>query len=347
MQRDGVGPPRRVRWQPAGGRLDARRPTRVRLLLVNGLITSGLWLAAWRYVIDGRGATRVTVVFGLLSGLLLASSQIALYRQAGNWADQLYDNIDRLNRTQDELRSFLDDLPEALVVLGRDGSIREVNANTEELTGRSRDQLLGIYFSDLFGEVDRPRLLALWRAMRDNSVPQIATLTFVRADGTEALLEGEANLPVRDPDRVVIVLRDVTQRAAEARRLERARERFRMAFHGAPTGMALSTVPGGVLVDVNESLARMLGRTSEDLIGRTVEEISHPDDWQVPSGRSRAQVRRREDAGMADGEDIPLIDHRPSGNVPNLRERAGAAGARQRLIPQIIAIGRAQRDELA
>ena len=57
MQRDGVGPPRRVRWQPAGGRLDVRRPTRVRLLLVNGLITSGLWLAAWRYVIDGRGAT--------------------------------------------------------------------------------------------------------------------------------------------------------------------------------------------------------------------------------------------------------------------------------------------------
>jgi diguanylate cyclase (GGDEF)-like protein/PAS domain S-box-containing protein len=265
---------------PAGGRLDVRRPTRVRLLLVNGLITCGLWLATWRYVIDGRDATLATVVFGLLVGLLLASSQIALYRQAGNWADQLYENIDRLRRTEDELRSFLDDLPEALVVLGRDGSIREVNANTEELTGRTRDQLLGIYFSDLFSTVDRPRLLTLWRAMRDNSAPQTARLTFVRADGTEALLEGEANLPVRDPDRVVIVLRDVTQRAAEARRLERARERFRLAFHGAPTGMALSTVPGGVLVDVNESLARMLGRTTDDLIGRTVEEISHPDDWQ-------------------------------------------------------------------
>ena len=265
---------------PAGGRLSIRRPTLPRLLLVNGLVTCGLWLATWRYVIHDGEATLATVMFGFLVGLLLASSQIALYRQSGSWADQLHDNIDRLRRTEDELRRFLDDLPEALVVLGSDGSIRDVNANTEELTGRTRDQLLGTYFSELFSDNDRPMLLSLWRAMRDNSAPQIATLTFVRADGTEVLLEGAANLPVRDPDRVVIVLRDVTQRAAEARRLERARERFRLAFHGAPTGMALSTVPGGILVDVNESLAHMLGRTSEDLIGRTVAEISHPDEWQ-------------------------------------------------------------------
>ena len=31
---------------------------------------------------------------------------------------------------------------------------------------------------------------------------------------------------------------------------------------------------------VNESLVAMLGRSRDDLIGLTVEDISHPDDWQ-------------------------------------------------------------------
>ncbi len=265
---------------PAGARVKARRPTFLRLLLVHGTATAGIWLATWKYVINDGEANRVTAVIGLLLGALWTTGQVATHRQSGRWAEQLHDNIEELRRVESELRQLLDDLPDALVVLARDGSIREVNANTLTLTGRAREQLLGHYLVELFDDSHHSRLVELWKSLRSGVAMVAPTLRFVRPDGDVVLLEADANLPLRDPDRVVIALRDVTLRVAEANRLEKARERFRLAFHGAPTGMALSTAPDGVLVDVNESLVHMLGRTRDDLIGRTVEEISHPDDWQ-------------------------------------------------------------------
>jgi len=265
---------------PGGSRRAARRPTIRRLLVVYGTVTCAIWLATWRYLLHDVQPSRTTSMIGFLVGAFWMANQLAVHRQSSNWAAQLHDNIDELRRTQAELRQFLDDLPAALVVLSNDGAILELNVNTELLTGRTREQLLGQYFVTLFGADDRDRLVALWRSLRVGGPMATPTLTFQRPDGTAVLLEADANLPLRDHNQVVIALRDVTEREAEATRLAMARERFRLAFHGAPTGMALSTVPGGVLIDVNESLVHMLGRSRDDLIGRTVEDISHPDDWQ-------------------------------------------------------------------
>ena len=273
---------------PSGGRLSIHRPTLPRLFMVHGLVTAGVWLATWRYIINDGRADGATAVIGLLLGVLWSSAHYATFRQAGMWAEQAHVNIDELRRAELDLRQLLDDLPDAVVVLTRDGRIIDLNANCVALTGRDRDDLLGRYFVELFAGGDRTRLIDLWRLLRQGDDMAIPTLPLMRPDGTEVILEANANLPLRDPDRVVIALSDVTVRVAEAYRLEKARERFRLAFHGAPTGMALSTSPDGVLVDVNESLMSMLGRTREDLIGRTVEEISHPDDWQ----RNAAQLSR-------------------------------------------------------
>ena len=276
---------------PAGARLSARRPTLPRLLLVHGLVTAGVWLATWRYVVHDGRANGATAVIGGLLGVLWLSAQYATFRQAGKWSEQVHVNLDVLRAAELDLRQLLDDLPDAVVVLARDGRIIDINANTVALTGRTRDDVLGKFFVELFDEDYRARLVDLWRMVHLGNEMVTPTLPFVRPDGKEVILEGKANLPLRDPDRVVIALRDVTSRVAEAHRLEKARERFRLAFHGAPTGMALSTAPDGVLIDVNESLMSMLGRTREDLIGRTVEEISHPDDWQ----RNAAQLSRATD----------------------------------------------------
>ena len=276
---------------PGGARIEARRPTTMRMVIVHGIVTVGLWTATWKFIIHHHRSTTTTAAIGGMLGLAWALDQVALNRQAADFADRLRDNIAELRDAQDELRSFLDDLPDAVVVLARDGSIREVNANTVTLTGRGREQLLGRYLTELFSPEDRKRLFELWQQVRQGAAMVVPTLPFDRPDGTRVLLEADANVPVRDPDRVVIALRDVTHRVAEAHRLEKARERFRLAFHGAPTGMALSTAPGGVLIDVNQSLVSMLGRSREDLIGRTVEEISHPDDWD----RNDSLLRRAAD----------------------------------------------------
>lgn len=53
--------------------------------------------------------------------------------------------------------------------------------------------------------------------------------------------------------------------------------RFRLAIASAGIGMAIVSLQGR-FVDVNPALCRMLGRDSEELVGRLLHDFSHPDD---------------------------------------------------------------------
>jgi diguanylate cyclase (GGDEF)-like protein/PAS domain S-box-containing protein len=75
----------------------------------------------------------------------------------------------------------------------------------------------------------------------------------------------------------VAVSRDITSRkhAEEARR--HAQERFELVFEQSPIGMAL-LAPEGRWVRVNQALLAITGYTSEELLSKTIEEVTHPDD---------------------------------------------------------------------
>jgi PAS domain S-box-containing protein len=68
-----------------------------------------------------------------------------------------------------------------------------------------------------------------------------------------------------------------TSTPAEPLDLADAEERFRSAFESSRTGMAVTALDGR-LVRVNAALARMVGRTVDELVGMRVAEISHPDE---------------------------------------------------------------------
>jgi PAS domain S-box-containing protein len=62
------------------------------------------------------------------------------------------------------------------------------------------------------------------------------------------------------------------------RELRASEERFRTAFENAPIGVALVTVGEGRVIEVNRSLAQMLGRPEGVFIGMPLAEAVHPDD---------------------------------------------------------------------
>ncbi|WP_397533641.1 PAS domain-containing protein [Roseateles sp.] len=59
--------------------------------------------------------------------------------------------------------------------------------------------------------------------------------------------------------------------------------KFRAVFDGAPMGMALGTLADGKFVDVNQVLLDMLGRSRDEVMGRTTNELSI---WLEPMDRS-------------------------------------------------------------
>jgi diguanylate cyclase (GGDEF)-like protein/PAS domain S-box-containing protein len=104
----------------------------------------------------------------------------------------------------------------------------------------------------------------------------------------------------------------------------------RSAFANAPMGVALTT-PEGVLVDANPALCRMLGRTAEELYGKSVLDQLHPDAAHAareahaslvasPSRPMRHETRLL----SADGTDLPVqvtaswVEATPSGQAAHL-----------------------------
>ena len=91
---------------------------------------------------------------------------------------------------------------------------------------------------------------------------------------------------------VVGVTTNITERKEAEEEVRRSEEHFRRIFEDGPLGM---TIVGADLEmsDVNETLCRMLGYTREEMLGLSIEAVTHPDDWATDLDQG-AQVMRGE-----------------------------------------------------
>ncbi len=73
------------------------------------------------------------------------------------------------------------------------------------------------------------------------------------------------------------VFTDITENKLNQERLEKSEVLFRTAFENSAVGMCL-TATDGKFLKVNSKLCEMLGYSSQELLGTTFQEITHPDD---------------------------------------------------------------------
>ena len=104
--------------------------------------------------------------------------------------------------------------------------------------------------------------------------------------GTSPVLDAAGNVVAASS-----IARDVTDRKRAERQLGAAKEtaedanralreseeRFRGAFNGASIGMALVS-PDGRFLQVNRALCGILGYPEEELLAKTFQDITHPED---------------------------------------------------------------------
>ena len=78
------------------------------------------------------------------------------------------------------------------------------------------------------------------------------------------------------PFMVLAVLVEERKRATEE--LGESEGKFRSVFRDAGMGMAIVS-PGGSFLAGNDALCKFIGYTEKELLGKTVQSVTHPDDW--------------------------------------------------------------------
>jgi PAS domain S-box-containing protein len=94
------------------------------------------------------------------------------------------------------------------------------------------------------------------------------------------------------PKYEIAVFDDITARKRVEAAMRESEERFRQTFELAASGMAHVTLDGHFL-RVNRSLCQILGYAKDELIGRSVKELSHPEDRDLTDAE-RDRVREGE-----------------------------------------------------
>ena len=287
------------------------RAYRIWWLILPVVVVSGaLIVLAGIHATSDPGPGTVGVVAGI--GVLALSAVLATVIEARRVGRRFQRTIDELSRTQSEIRRLLDDLPDAVMGLNARGVIESANQRAALLTGRTIEELVGRAFLGMVGDTDRDTVTKRWNFEEqllgtETEIPSDVTgpignhvlFELVDAVGDPHLVEASLHRPsVADRGGtagLVVLLRDVTDRARTTVALEQARRRFQQAFHSAPTGMALVRLDDSRIVDANQSLADMLDRPLESLLGMGIREITHPDDL-----RAAATQRARLELGIAD-----------------------------------------------
>ena len=202
-----------------------------------------------------------------------------------------------------------------LVTIGPDGRITDVNAATEAVTGRKRQDLIGTDFAEYFLEPERAR--AGYRKVLAEGLVRDYPLTIRHVSGhtTDVLYNASVYLDAAGlVQGVFAAARDMTERNKAEQALRDSEEKFAAAFHASPNLMAITRLADGSIVDVNESYSRLLGYSREESLARTTTALSI---WADPADRDTFVSRLRESGRVTDfetklrrkdGTEVPVLD---------------------------------------
>jgi PAS domain S-box-containing protein len=197
-------------------------------------------------------------------------TEVTERRDAGRQADFRAELLDRVNS--------------AVIVTDNDGICTFWNRHAETMYGWTAAEAVGRPITELtVTEADQSLAVEI--------MEQIATVgrwegefTVRRKDGSRflaqvsnALLTNENGVAAG----VVGVSLDVTATRAIEAELKRNQDLIAAAFESSPIGKVIASIPDLTIVSCNPAYATLLGVPVADLIGRSIREVTHPDDLGV------------------------------------------------------------------
>ena len=190
---------------------------------------------------------------------------------------------------RDKLRAVIDNVDVGIGITDPEGTTLSMNAEGLRIHGFSSEAEmfaeLGRYAEEfeLRYPDGRPMPLEDWptsRAMRGEYVHGYDVI-LIRRESREQKYISYSAVPIHDSRGRVILrvfnMADLTGQKRVEQELRESEERFRRIFEEAGIGILIAD-PDGVIIRSNTTLHRMLGYSAEELAGRSIADITYPED---------------------------------------------------------------------
>lgn len=198
-----------------------------------------------------------------------------------------------IRASEARFRGLSTQAPVGIFVAGPGGELQYVNEAWTEITGVPPQEVLGRGCADALHPEDRDRVHTAWKESVESGQPYSGEFRFLRPDGTVRWVMATARILSDDVGRLtgfVGCVNDITER----RELEREREEF---FELALDLLSVADLDRG-FVKVSRSFEATLGWTPEELLGRSLVDLVHPEDLAATEEALRNLVEDRATAGF-------------------------------------------------
>jgi PAS domain S-box-containing protein len=196
------------------------------------------------------------------------------------------------------------------ICIGQDGVIRYANARLAQMGGYTVEELIGAPVFDFFMPDELPEVRDRYqRRMAGEDIPTIYETALKHKDGHWFAVEinaGIVNYQGKPCD--LVIIRDITERKQAEETLRESEERFRRVVETMEVGLG-AIDENGVLTYVNEYLARMLGYSIDEMIGRSTLDFYYDEQ----SRKEQEKIFKKRKTGMRDPASYEVTWRRKDG----------------------------------
>jgi len=211
--------------------------------------------------------------------LILFAEQKAISLSNANLLAEQRSLIAELRLSEERNRLIIDQALDAAISIDADGIVTGWNPQAERIFGWSRAAVIGRPVAETiiplrYRELHRSglqRFLSTGEAQILNQTIQIEAL---HSDGHEFPIE-LAVWPVKLGERFTFsaFARDISARKRAESDLRTSEEKFSKAFRASPTGMALTGLADGRILEVNDRYLQITGYRRDEALGHTTIEL--------------------------------------------------------------------------
>ncbi len=233
----------------------------------------------------------------------------------------IFQNIS--NQHQQSLQAYFNNLLVGMAQVDLAGDYQHFNHHWEEMTGYSRDELLGMNFAQLTYPEDLDNQLQLDQLLLSGEQQSYRVeKRYRRKDGS--LFWGDVSVTALHDDHnqltgMVAMIVNISNQKNNADLLQKSNERFKKLSNVSFEGILIHEK--GVAIDVNESLAQMIGYSREELIGQNLISLAIPHKYHAVVTETISQNKTTPYEIMARRKDGTLFPAElESRSVPDIRE---------------------------